>query len=142
MKSKAKFGVISGVVAILVALGISFVVAGNGRAAKGEVDETILRVSNLSCGSCLYTIESELRKYPGMVGMKADLATGLVTVRHTAELPPERLVELVTEVGYPAQVAAAGTANVPAAGPGAAGAYGCGRGCGPRGCAFPAPGQG
>ncbi len=144
MKSKAMIGVISGVAAILVALSITFVVAGNRRIAAGDVSETTLQVSNLSCGSCLQTIESELRKYPGTVGMTADLATGLVTVKHTAELSGERLAELVTQVGYPARVAAAGIAGAPLAGPAGAGGYGCGRGCGSGGCAFPAqpPGQG
>lgn len=140
MKSKAKIGVISGVAAILLALSITFVVAGNSRVAKGDATETTLQVANLSCGSCLYTIEGELRKYPGMVGMTADLASGLVTVRHTAELTPERLAQLVTQAGYPAQVAAAGAGAPVAAG--GAGGFGCGRGCGPRGCALPPPGQG
>jgi copper chaperone CopZ len=139
MKSKAKIGVISGVAAILVALSITFVVAGNRLGITGEVSETTLQVSNLSCGSCLYTIESELRKYPGMVGMTADLASGLITVKHTAELAPDRLAELVTEAGYPARLAAAEAVKTPASGPGG---FGCGRGCGPRGCAIPAPGQG
>jgi copper chaperone CopZ len=144
MKSKAKIGVISGISAILVALSITFVVAGNRLGVKSDVDETTLQVSNLVCSSCLYNIESELRKYPGMVGMTADLATGLVTVKHTAELSAERLAELVTAAGYPAKLAEAGIAGAPVTGPANAGAYGCGRGCGSRGCAFPAPppGQG
>jgi hypothetical protein len=79
-----------------------------------------------------------------MLGMTADLGTGLVTVKHTAELSGERLAQLVTGVGYPAKVAAAGEAGAVPANPGNAGGYGCGRGCGPRGCAFtaPPPGQG
>jgi hypothetical protein len=68
--------------------------------------------------------------------MTADLGRGLITVRHTAELSAARLAELVTEVGYPARVAEAAAVDASATRPG-----GCG-GCGPRGCALPAPGQG
>jgi copper chaperone CopZ len=132
MKNKLKFGLIASLATALLALTITFVVAGAPTPATGTAGETVLQVSNLSCGACLKTIETELRKNKGMLGMNSDLATGLITVKHTAELTPERLAELVTAAGYPAKVASAGTAA------NQAGTPGC-RGCGPKGCNLPAP---
>lgn len=140
MKDKLKIGLIAGLAAALLALTINFVGAGGpGRSgASGGGTETVLQVANLSCGACLKTIEDELRKHKGMLGMSADLGSGLVTVRHTADLTPARLAELVSAAGYPAKVAPATAAASQA---GATGGAGC-RGCGPRGCNLPAPAPG
>lgn len=138
MKDKVKIGLIAGLAAALLALTITFVGAGATGRTGASGNETVLQVSRLSCGACLKTIEDELRKHKGMLGMNADLATGLVTVKHTAELSPERLAELVTAAGYPATVAPPATAANQA---GAAGSPGC-RGCGPKGCNLPAPAPG
>ncbi|MEN8135309.1 MAG: heavy metal-associated domain-containing protein [Thermodesulfobacteriota bacterium] len=139
MQGKTKFGVIIGAIAIVAVLSISFVAAKNGKSVNEKALETTLQVSRLSCGSCLATIEGELRKFDGMLGMRADLSQGLVTVSHTEVFAPEKIAEVVTAAGYPAklvEVADAG-ARVPAAG--ASGGYGCGsgRGCGPGGCGLP-----
>ncbi|NTV13241.1 MAG: heavy-metal-associated domain-containing protein [Desulfobulbaceae bacterium] len=104
MKDKLKIGIIAAVTAALLGLTINFVVAGN-------VSETVLQVSNLSCGACAKNIEKELRKHKGMEGMNADIATGQITIKHTAELTPDQLAELVSGVGYPAKLAPAGTAE-------------------------------
>lgn len=135
MKEKIKPGIIAAVTAALLALTITFVMAGGSGRTGGKAGETVLQVSNLSCGACLNTIENELRKNKGMLGMTSDLANGLITIRHTADLSPERLAELVSGAGYPAKVATSATANNQAA---AAGTAGC-RGCGPKGCNLPAP---
>ncbi|HSH13361.1 MAG TPA: heavy metal-associated domain-containing protein [Desulfurivibrionaceae bacterium] len=135
MKDKMKTGLIAAVTAALLALTITFVMAGGIGRSGGNGGETVLQVSNLSCGACLKTIEGELRKNKGMLGMTADLATGLVTIKHTAELSPERLAELVSSAGYPAKVAAPSTATNQAT---AGGLPGC-RGCGPKGCNLPPP---
>jgi len=104
MKNKVKIGVIAGIAAALLALTITFVVAGVPARTADNGGETVLQVANLSCGACLNHIETELRKNKGMEGMTSDLAAGLITIKHTAELTPERLAELVTGVGYPAKV--------------------------------------
>lgn len=135
MKNKFKFGMIAGVAAALLALSITFVVAGAPAGSAGKGNETTLQVANLSCGACLKTIETELRKHKGMQGMTSDLAGGMITIKHTGELTPERLAELVTAAGYPAKVAPTDAAANQAA---AAGTPGC-KGCGPKGCKLPAP---
>lgn len=135
MKNKFKIGMIAGVVAALLTLSITFVVAGVPSRSPDSGSETVLQVANLSCGACLKNIETELRKHKGMLGMTSDLATGLITVKHTAELTQERLAELVTAAGYPAKVAPAVGATSPTD---TAGNPGC-KGCGPKGCKLPAP---
>lgn len=121
MKSRVKTGIIAAVTAALLALSITFVVAGNS-------SETVLQVANLSCGSCAKNIEKELRKHKGMEGMSADIASGRITIRHTAELTPEQLAELVSAAGYPAELAPAETTAKPGA---AATKPGC-KGCDPK----------
>lgn len=138
MKGKTKFGLIIGAIAVVAVLSISYVAAKNGRAvdtANGL--ETTLQVSRLSCGSCLATIEGELRKFDGMLGMRADLAQGLITVNHTEAFAPEKIAEAITGAGYPAKVAANIATQAPASG--SSRGYGCGgsRGCGSGGCGLP-----
>ena len=68
--------------------------------------ETVLRsnfiVENLSCTSCLATIEAELKGVPGALGMDADLRRGRVVVDHLASLDSEKIAALISGLGYPA----------------------------------------
>ena len=137
MQGKTKFGVIVGAIAIIAVLSISFVAAKNDKTVNKNALETTLQVSRLSCGSCLATIEGELRKFDGMLGMRADLSRGLVTVSHTDVFPPQKIVEVVTAAGYPAELVAASGAKVPATGTPARSGCGSGRGCGTGGCGLP-----
>ena len=141
MKGKTKIGVLAGVLTVAIIMSISYVAAKNsGTVDRKDLLETTLEVSRLSCGSCLATIEAELRKYDGMVDMQSDLFKGQVTVAHTVALAPEKIASVITELGYPAAVlvsqAASANGGVVASGNG--GSAGCG-GCGPRGCGLPVP---
>ena len=141
MKGKTKIGVLVGVLALVAVISISFVAAKNsGPVNRKDLLETTLEVSRLSCGSCLATIEAELRKYDGMVDMQGDLFKGQVTVAHTVALAPEKIATVISELGYPAKVllsqAASATGIVTV--PGNRGSAGC-SGCGPRGCGLPVP---
>jgi len=73
-------------------------------AQAAGVQRTSYLVSNLSCSSCLATIEAELKGLPGTIGMDADLQRGRVTVDHQPELGYERIASTITDVGYPAKV--------------------------------------
>ncbi len=139
MKGKIKSGVIIGAIAIVAVLSISFVAAKNGKTVESNGLETTLQVSRLSCGSCLAVIEGELRKFDGMLGMRADLSRGLVTVNHTEVFAPEKIAEVVTGAGYPAKLVdvADSGAKVPATGAFGGSGCGSGRGCGPGGCGLP-----
>ena len=75
----------------------------SGAQAAG-VQRTSYFVSNLSCSSCLATIEAELKGLPGTIGMDADLQQGRVVVDHQPELGYEKIASTITNVGYPAKV--------------------------------------
>lgn len=70
--------------------------------------ETVQRsnfiVENLSCTSCLATIEAELKGMPGALGMDADLRAGRVTVDHMSSLNYEQIAASISKLGYPARV--------------------------------------
>jgi copper chaperone CopZ len=72
--------------------------------ADRDVRRTSLLVKNLSCSSCLSSIEAELKKLQGPLGMSADLSRGIVWVDHLAELDCNRIAQVVTDLGYPAEV--------------------------------------
>jgi copper chaperone CopZ len=75
--------------------------------------ETVQRsnftVGNLSCTSCLATIEAELKRLQGTVGMDADLRAGRVTVDHFSSLEYEKIAKAITSLGYPAAMEWTGT---------------------------------
>jgi copper chaperone CopZ len=59
-------------------------------------------VNNLSCTSCLATIEAELKGVPGTLGMNADLRQGRVVVDHLSTLDYEQIAAIISRLGYPA----------------------------------------
>ena len=80
----------------------------SGAQAAG-VQRTSYIVSNLSCSSCLATIEAELKGLSGTIGMDANLQQGRVVVDHQPELDYEKIASAITNVGYPAKVDWTGT---------------------------------
>jgi len=89
------------VIALSILLTVALVVSG---AQAGGVQRTSLIVKNLSCSSCLETIEAELKGLPGTIGMTADLQQGRVTVDHQPELDSEKIASTITNAGYPAEL--------------------------------------
>jgi copper chaperone CopZ len=81
------------------------------KAQAAEVKRTNFMVSNLSCTSCLATIEAELKGVPGTLGMSADLRQGRVTVDHLVSLDYGKISTIISRLGYPA--AMEWTATVP-----------------------------
>jgi len=74
--------------------------AGAGQNLK----RTNLLVDNLSCSSCLNTIEQELSAMTGFVGMAGDLRRGQILVDHQAAMDEEDIATAITRAGYPARV--------------------------------------
>ena len=72
------------------------------QAQASTVQRSNFIVGNLSCTSCLATIEAELKGMPGTLGMDADLRSGRVTVDHLASLDYEQIAATITRLGYPA----------------------------------------
>jgi copper chaperone len=60
------------------------------------------KVPNISCGHCVMTIEREVRDLEGVVSVKADEASKMVTVEWNE--PPaswDGIRELLEEINYP-----------------------------------------
>jgi len=79
-------------------LGLIFAVQVNA----ATVQRSNFIVGNLSCSSCLATIEEELKSVPGTLGVDADLNSGRVTVDHLSTLDYEQIAATITRLGYPA----------------------------------------
>lgn len=80
------------------------VAAGVAGAGAAEATRTIMKVQNLSCGSCLSKINAELQGLEGMINMDADLRQGLVIVDHKAPLASKTVAFVISDLGYPATV--------------------------------------
>ena len=74
------------------------------QANSATVQRSNFIVNNLSCTSCLASIEAELKGMEGALGMDADLRTGRVTVDHLSSLNYERIGAAITNLGYPAEM--------------------------------------
>ena len=81
------------------------------QANTATVQRSNFTVGNLSCTSCLATIEVELKGMPGALGMNADLRQGRVTVDHLSSLDYEQIATAISSLGYPATME--WTATVP-----------------------------
>ena len=66
-------------------------------------------VNNLSCTSCLATIEAELKGVPGALGMNADLRSGRITVDHLSSLDHDQIATIISKLGYPTTMEWTGT---------------------------------
>jgi copper chaperone CopZ len=80
-------------------------------ANTATVQRSNFTVGNLSCTSCLATIETELKGMPGALGMNADLRQGRVTVDHLSSLDYNQIATTISNLGYPATME--WTATVP-----------------------------
>jgi copper ion binding protein len=69
--------------------------------------EQTYQVSGMTCGHCVQAVTTELDRLPGVREVRADLATGEVTVSSDAPLTVEAVRGAVDEAGY-ALVAAGG----------------------------------
>jgi len=85
---------------ILAALMLALICAVQANAATVQRSNFI--VNNLTCTSCLATIEAELKGVPGTLGMDADLRSGRVTVDHLSTLNYEQIATTISGLGYPA----------------------------------------
>jgi len=88
------------IIAVLGALLLGLLVAV--QANSTTVQRSNFIVNNLSCTSCLATIEAELKGVPGALGMKADLSQGQVTVDHLSSLDSDQIAAIISRLGYPA----------------------------------------
>jgi copper chaperone CopZ len=87
-------------IAVLSTLLLPFIWALQANSAT--VHRSNFIVNNLSCTSCLATIEAELKGVPGALGMDADIRAGRVTVDHLSTLNSEQIAATISRLGYPA----------------------------------------
>lgn len=67
-------------------------------------EEILLHVTGMWCTSCGWLIEHALKSLPGVVEADASFATDLVKVNYEPQaLPPERIVNRISSLGYKAQ---------------------------------------
>jgi len=70
----------------------------------GASEELLLHVSGMWCTSCAWLIEHALKGIPGIVKAEVSFASDLVKVRYRPQtLPPDRIVDRITSLGYKAQ---------------------------------------
>jgi Cu2+-exporting ATPase len=62
--------------------------------------EISFKVSNMKCGGCVSTIETELIKTNGIKAVKADLTSSTVTISFE-DIDAEELVNELKNIGYP-----------------------------------------
>jgi len=72
--------------------------------AVEAVKRTSLNVANLSCSSCLATIEAQMKKVDGALGMNGNSRLGLVVIDHRSEIDGDAIAAAITSLGYPAKV--------------------------------------
>lgn len=81
---------------------------GGGSAGWGNADadtvQTTFKVDNLTCISCLSSIEESLRALPGTIGMKSDISNKLVRVAHNNKLDSKTIAATISGLGYPATI--------------------------------------
>ncbi len=69
--------------------------------------KTVLRSKDLSCPSCIATIEKDLNNREGVEKANVHFTTGRIEVKHNPEvISGEELADAVTKLGYKTNVSA------------------------------------
>lgn len=102
--NRSRYFIIMGLLAV-----VSLFFGFNSFAAN--LQQTTLKVSNLSCGACLSRIDGTLTEYEGYSKLGADLRQGIVIVEHEKSLKEETIAKAITDIGYPAEVVTAREVN-------------------------------
>lgn len=75
-------------------------------AETADMDKLVLRVDNLSCSGCIYTIKSSLSGMKGIGEISVDLAAGTAEVYYspTVLIDTNLVAEAISASGYPAKI--------------------------------------
>lgn len=60
-------------------------------------------VPNISCGHCVMAIKNELTEIAGVRTVEGDPATKQITVEFDTPVTPEKIFQILQEIGYPAE---------------------------------------
>lgn len=61
------------------------------------------KIPNIHCGHCTRTIERELAELAGVIAVKADAASKMVTVEWQEPATWGKIASLLEEINYPAE---------------------------------------
>ena len=64
------------------------------------MNETILKVPDMSCGHCVATVENALEQIDGVEGVDVSLDTKIVRVSHFGSMDIYALTEAIESVGF------------------------------------------
>ena len=64
-----------------------------------------VKTPDISCSHCVHTIQTEIGDLPGVMSVKAQEYTKLVTIAFDVPATREQIETLLAEIGYPAQPA-------------------------------------
>jgi mercuric ion binding protein len=80
---------------------LALAIAGAGAAEPARVT---LDIPDMNCALCPVTVSTALKRVPGVIEVRAELATRSAQVRYDpAKVAPAQLERAVTEAGYPAR---------------------------------------
>jgi copper chaperone CopZ len=69
------------------------------------MQDTTLKVSGMTCKSCVARVARALEQTAGVREVEVDLRAGIARIRHVPELTATQLAARVSDVGYPARAA-------------------------------------
>lgn len=64
------------------------------------MESEIFRVKGMTCGHCVSSVSTEIRRIPGVREVTVDLATGMVTVVAEETVDENAVRRAVDEAGY------------------------------------------
>ena len=72
-----------------------------------------LRISDMTCASCVSRVERALKKIPGLLSAEVNLATETASITVLANVTPDLLIAAVSKAGYSASLAAEAPVQAP-----------------------------
>lgn len=60
----------------------------------------VIDVKGMTCGHCVNSVTTELKKIAGVSEIEVDLATGKVTIQARNEIDEAAIAEAIDEAGY------------------------------------------
>jgi copper chaperone CopZ len=81
---------------------------------RRDMKTTRLKVTGMTCGHCVDTVDKTLRNQAGVRNVTVHLGSGAAEVEYEERsVVPEQLVAAVRQSGYEAEVASSGGAGEP-----------------------------
>jgi len=69
-----------------------------------DLSRAVLKIDNLSCGGCFYTINAGLTSLEGYSGMGANLFRKLIAIDFAPPLTAQKISQTLSDIGYPGKL--------------------------------------